>query len=86
MLTPSTMFTDPACIAKASAQLALVSQASHSLPKILEQARKDDLGMVFSIAPKVAEGKPYYEVLVAAKGAAVEFRYDLLSGERISSW
>jgi len=76
------VFKDAPHVSRASMQLTLMSISRFSLPDIIEKARKDQAGTVYSINPLLRDRKPVFVVLVANGGKSVELSYDLMTGSR----
>jgi hypothetical protein len=79
------VFNDAPHVARASAQLTIMSTSRFSLIDILVKARKDQGGTVYSIAPVLRDRKPVFIVLFAVGGKSVELSYDAATGGRIDT-
>jgi hypothetical protein len=79
------VFKDVPHVSRASQQLALMALTKLSLLDILQKAEKDQAGTVFSITPVLRDRKAQFVVLAAVEGKVVELRYDLMTGEKVTS-
>lgn len=75
------VFEDVAHVARSSMQLTLVAMSKASVLDVIQQAGKDQRGMVFSVNPKSVDRSQFYEVLVADQGKVILLRYDILTGK-----
>lgn len=77
------VFKDIPHVARASAQLTLMSVSHYKLADIVAVAQKRHEGTVFSVTPAVLGNHPIAVVLIAEKGKVVELDIDLVTGERV---
>lgn len=79
------VFKDVPHVARAAQQHALMSLARVSLLDVVEQARKRQPGIVFSVTPEIKQHRPVAVVLVASHGKVTELVYNLLNGTLIQT-
>ena len=77
------IFEDYAHIARSAMYLTILQRSPHSLADMIQRAREDRPGTVFSVKPKSVRGKHFFELLVAHQGAVVDLHYDALTGELV---
>lgn len=77
------IFEDYAHIARSAMYLTILQRSPYTLADMIQSAREDRPGAVFSVKPKSVRGKHYFEVLVAHQGTVDELHYDALTGELV---